>query len=302
MTFTQRYGAATVHQVTEIAVWPFAPRDLFPAITDEQVRDAADTSLPGLVSEDGDLVLAVHTYVVELGGTVVLVDCGNGNGRDRPHLLPHHDLSNDYSGGLAAAGVAVDDVDLVISTHLHPDHSGWATREDVAGWTPTFGRATYLFGRQELAVAQSLKASAPTDGVPADLVRSFDDSVAPVLATAPWDVVDDGHVLAEHDGTRAVVRTAPGHTAGHLVVEIVTPTGGAVISGDVIHHPVQLLHPDLVQSGDADPVVARATRDHLLARCAADGTDLLTAHFAIDAPTRLQTTAAGRVVAPSVLR
>lgn len=54
-------------------------------------------------------------------------------------------------------------------------------------------------------------------------------------------------------------------------------------SDDVIHHPLQLVFPDLVQAGDVDPADGRATRQCLLTRCAADGLALLTAHFPVDA-------------------
>ncbi|XGU18690.1 MBL fold metallo-hydrolase [Rhodococcus sp. 3Y1] len=86
-----------------------------------------------------------------------------------------------------------------------------------------------------------------------DLAQTFEDSVRPVLDGAKWEAVDDGHVLAESEGTRVVVRSAPGHTPGHIVIEIRTADGGAVIAGDVIHHPIQFLYPDLSQGGDADP-------------------------------------------------
>ncbi|GAA3160036.1 hypothetical protein GCM10020255_042600 [Rhodococcus baikonurensis] len=98
------------------------------------------------------------------------------------------------------------------------------------------------------------------------------------------EAVGDGHVLAESAGTSVVVRSAPGHTPGHIVIEIRTADGGAVISGDVIHHPIQFLYPDLSQGGDADPEIARVTRRELLERCASEGLLLLPAHFSVDEP------------------
>ena len=58
----------------------------------------------------------------------------------------------------------------------------------------------------------------------------------------------------------------------------------AIFWGDVIHHPIQFLYPDLSQGGDADPEIARVTRRELLERCASEGLLLLPAHFPVDEP------------------
>ncbi|MFC4048246.1 MBL fold metallo-hydrolase [Actinomadura syzygii] len=285
MTFQITVGEASVAQVTELAAWPFPPRDLFPGVDGERaVRDAAGLG-PGYAdTATGELVLAIHSYVVRLGDTTVVVDAGNGNQKERPNLLPHHRFDTDFLDRFVGTGTALHDVDVVVSTHLHPDHCGWNTRLDGDRWRPTFPRATYLFGRAELASLQALAAKSPADGVPADLVRAYDDSVRPVLETGRWEAADDGHVLAEHGDTVLVLRAAPGHTAGHVVAEIRSRDGGAVICGDVVHHPIQQCCPELSQAGDADPALARRTRDDLLDRCARDGLLLLPAHFPADRP------------------
>ncbi|WP_433153035.1 MBL fold metallo-hydrolase [Actinomadura nitritigenes] len=283
MTFTITVGGATITQITEVARWPFPPRDMFPAVTAEDVARTAEEFGPGSVdAATGDLVLAIHAYLVRLGGTTVVVDAGNGNHKERPNLLPHHRFDTDFLDRFALTGTAVEDVDIVVSTHLHPDHCGWNTRLDGDRWRPTFTEATYVFGRAELENTQALAASAPAEGAVADLARTYDDSVRPVLESSRWEVADDGHLLAEHGDTRLMLRAAPGHTGGHVVVEIQSPDGGAVLSGDVVHHPVQLLNPELTQAGDADPALARRTRDALLERCAREGLLMLPTHFPAD--------------------
>lgn len=285
MSFTIDVGSARVTQLTELAHWPFPPRELFPQASEAEISEASARLAPEFFDEgSGDLVLAIHTYLVEIGGKAVVVDTGNGNSKHRPNLLPHHMFGTDYLSRFAATGVSVDDVDLVVSTHLHPDHCGWNTALDAETWRPTFPRATYIFDRTELAALEQLAADGPHEGVVSDLAQTFEDSVRPVLDGAKWEAVDDGHVLAESEGTRVVVRSAPGHTPGHIVIEIRTADGGAVISGDVIHHPIQFLYPDLSQGGDADPEIARVTRRELLERCASEGLLLLPAHFPVDEP------------------
>ena len=248
------------------------PRELFPHAGDAEIEDASARLTPEFFDAgSGDLVLAIHTYLVEIGGKAIVVDTGNGNSKHRPNLLPHHMFGTDYLSRFADTGVDVGDVDLVVSTHLHPDHCGWNTNLEAETWRPTFPRATYIFDRTELAALEQLAADGPHEGVVSDLAQTFEDSVRPVLDGAKWEAVDDGHVLAESEGTRVVVRSAPGHTPGHVVIEIRTADGGAVISGDVIHHPIQFLYPDLSQGGDADPEIARVTRRELLERCASEG-------------------------------
>jgi len=61
----------------------------------------------------------------------------------------------------------------------------------------------------------------------------------------------------------------------------------AVISGDIIHHPIQLIHPELTQAGDSDPVAAAQARTDLLARCASGDVQLLPSHFPVNAPVRI---------------
>lgn len=288
MTFSTTIGAARVDQVTELDRWAFPPAGLFPAIPDGLAEEAHAELGDGYIDPvTGDLLLAIHTYVIRLGGTVIVVDTGNGNHKQRPNLLPHHMFDTDFLDRLSAAGVEPDDVDLVVSTHLHPDHCGWNTRLIDDAWQPTFPRATYLFAQSDLKTLTALAAREELDGALADLARTFRDSVGPVLREGHWRTVDDGEVIAEHEGTRLIVRATSGHTDGHLAIEISTPDGGAVISGDAIHHPIQLLHPDLVQGGDALPDQARATRDALLRRCAAEGLLLLPAHFTEHTPFRV---------------
>ncbi|WP_235624117.1 MBL fold metallo-hydrolase [Mycolicibacterium goodii] len=267
------------------------------------VRRASQILVDPLVDGDtADLVLAIHTYVVELGDHIVLIDAGNGNGKQRPNLLPHHMLETDYLRRLAAAGFTPDDIDIVIPTHLHPDHCGGATTEVEGVWVPTFAKATHLFSAADLTWLQSLSAAEGLDGIAADLAQTFADSVRPIVDTASWCTVTDGDVVAAHGDSSLVVRSLPGHTGGHLALELRTGHGGALFTGDAVHHPIQLIYPQLSQAGDADPELAQQSRQAFLQRCAAEQFYLLTAHFAVDAAVRVEHDQDGRPVVRDVLR
>ena len=81
----------------------------------------------------------------------ILVDSCLGNDKPRPGRPAWNMKTDDtYMRALAAAGLSVDDIDYVMCTHLHVDHVGWNTRLENGRWVPTFPKARYVFGKQEL--------------------------------------------------------------------------------------------------------------------------------------------------------
>ncbi len=79
------------------------------------------------------------------------------------------------------------------------------------------------------------------------------------------------------------LRPTPGHTPGHASVQIESGGQRALITGDMIHNPVQVAHPDLAAVPDWDQDAARATRRAVLQDIADADVLLLGTHFA--APT-----------------
>ncbi|MBD2892193.1 MBL fold metallo-hydrolase [Actinomadura nitritigenes] len=55
------------------------------------------------------------------------MDTGVGNDRERPQIPQFAGLRTDYPARLREAGVAPEDVDVVVNTHIHYDHVGWNT-------------------------------------------------------------------------------------------------------------------------------------------------------------------------------
>ncbi|WP_214104191.1 MBL fold metallo-hydrolase [Acrocarpospora catenulata] len=274
---TIELGAITVHRATELERWAFAPRDLFPDITPEQVADAGRRFGDNCVEPGtGRLILSIHSYVVRAPGLTLLVDPGNGNDKERPALLAHHRFHTDH---LDRLGVDPGEVDIVVSTHLHPDHCGWNARLADGQWSPTFPRARYLFDRTEFETLAKLWESAPADPVAADLARMFEDSVLPVTRSGQAELVEPPYVVYQRGQERVTLRQAPGHTDGHLVVEVTSGDRSAVIVGDVVHHPLQFVHPELAQLGDQDPERARSLRGRLWSEFADRDVIVLPAHF-----------------------
>ena len=218
-------------------------------------------------------LMSLHTFVVESDGLRILVDTCTGNAKDRPQIPEFDHQHRPFLENLTAAGFAPDTIDIVVCTHLHVDHVGWNTRLVNGEWIPTFPRARYLFG------AADIRCRALCD----DALHgaAFADSVQPVIDAGLVDAV-----AADTEVTSDIrLRGTPGHTPGHMCVWI---GDRCVITGDVLHHPIQVRHPEWTAQGDLDPEMARGTRRRLLANAATANALVLGTHFAA--------TSAGRVV------
>ena len=157
-------------------------------------------------------------------------------------------LHGPFLDKMAAAGFAPESIDTVLCTHLHIDHVGWNTRLVDGRWLPTFPNARYLFGRIELA-----HWSATHDAEERQLLA---DSVQPVIDAGLADPVECDHVIT----SEVLLEPTPGHTPGHVSVRIRSGGEEAVITGDLMHHPIQCCEPDWSVHFDVEPQQARATR------------------------------------------
>lgn len=268
-------GDVRITRVVE-HVMPFTV-DFFAAATPADV--AAEAWLvPDFVDADGRYLMSFQTFVVEAGARRIVVDTCTGNSKDRP-LIPQFDHQHrPFLKNLTAAGFAPDTIDVVVCTHLHVDHVGWNTRLVDGEWTPTFPRARYLFGAADIDYWSRSK-----DPLHAP---AFADSVRPVIDAGLVDAVTADTALT---GEVRIVGT-PGHTPGHMSVWI---DDRCVITGDVLHNPIQCRHPEWTARGDVDPDLARATRGGLLQAAAATDALVLGTHFAGVGAGRVSSTADG---------
>jgi glyoxylase-like metal-dependent hydrolase (beta-lactamase superfamily II) len=176
-------------------------------------------------------------------------------------------MQTTFLDDLRAAGVDPGSVDLVLCTHLHVDHVGWNTRLAGGRWVPTFPRARHLFTRREWE-----HWSAERDP---DTRRIMDDSVAPVLDAGLAQLVDVDHRISDE----LWLEPTPGHTPGHVSVRLRSGDAEAVITGDLMHHPVQMAEPDWGSHFDSDLEEARKTRRAFCERYADTPVMILGTHF-----------------------
>ena len=173
--------------------------------------------------------------VVNTGAELMLFDTGMG--------------PEGIVAALTAAGYSADQVDVVVITHMHPDHIGGLATP--AG--PTFPNARYVTGAIEYDHWAG-QANEQFDG----LVRPLADRMT---------MLDDGASVAA--GITAMA--AFGHTPGHFAYRLESGGQQLVLIADTANHYVwSLAYPDWEVSFDADKAAAAATRKTLLGMLAAD--------------------------------
>jgi glyoxylase-like metal-dependent hydrolase (beta-lactamase superfamily II) len=267
-------GDVRVTRVEEEVRPSFQPRDWFLDFSDEELEPHLAWLAPDYFSmASGRVISSIHTWVLRTRGRTILVDTCTGNHKDRPGWPAFHMLDTPYLERLRAAGVAPEEVDLVLCTHLHVDHVGWNTRLENGRWVPTFPNARYLVSRKDHEHYARLAAD---PGTKALTRNTFNDSVLPIVEAGLATFIEGEEELA--DGLR--LRPATGHTPGQVRLDLSSGGRMACFCGDVLHHPLQvpLWHWRSVVC--SDPERACETRREVLEHCAESGALLLPAHFA----------------------
>ena len=272
---TWRIGSATVTRIEEqLGPGSFPPEQYFSGFEPEVLERHLPWLVPHhYVPATRALITSVHSWLIRTPRHTVLLDCCSGNHKDRHWWPRFHQLDTPFLQRLADAGVQPEDIHIVMCTHLHADHIGWNTRLQDGRWVPTFPNARYVFSRTENDFWDPRQNPQGADD-PARRI-AYADSVLPVIEAGQADLVDGVHALA--DTLR--IEPAPGHTPGHILLELLDPAGGGVFCGDVIHHPLQIVAPHWNTQFCQDPVQARATRRAVLRYCADSGAWLFPTHF-----------------------
>lgn len=205
---------------------------------------------PHFATEAGRMLINFQCFVLASRDQQVMIDTCIGNDRKREFDV-FCDLKTDFLEDLATAGFAPDAISTVLCTHLHFDHVGWNTHLVNGRWVPTFPNARYLFGRHEWEHWQNLKRT----GGYHDLTH-LQDAVQPIFDAKLADLVEPTHRITDE----VWLEPTPGHTPGHVSVHISSRGEEAVITGDLMHHPIQLAVPDLHGNFDMDKAQGARTR------------------------------------------
>jgi glyoxylase-like metal-dependent hydrolase (beta-lactamase superfamily II) len=241
---------------------------------------------PHFLDDKGGFDLVFQSWIVEVGGRVILIDPCNGNGI--PHSVPFfNNLDVPYIERIQSNGYRPEDIDYVVCTHLHHDHCGWNTRLRDGKWVPTFPKARYIIRQLEYDRLAARHKNLPAD----DLNQGvFERSVEPVFQAGLVDLVNGSHRI-----TPAVtVEPAAGHTLGHQMVHLTSAGEHAFFTGDCFHHPIQLAEPTVQFAGGEDVEAVTNMRRRLVDLSASLGACLIAAH--VPAPYAVRASRAGRAV------
>jgi glyoxylase-like metal-dependent hydrolase (beta-lactamase superfamily II) len=202
----------------------------------------------------------VHAFALRAPGWLVLVDSGLGS---FPPYRPWRSHT-DREAALVRTGVDPADVADVVLTHLHADHAGGVATADG---TPRFPNA-----RVHVHAADRAHFSAERDPDGYDAGREIDALERAGLAVT----TDADHEIAA--GVRVV--HSPGHTPGHRSVVVEDRGDRLLLTGDLLHLPVQVGAPEWPSAHDVDPSLGSASRRALLSHAATGGWLVAVSHFA----------------------
>ena len=279
MSTIYRVGDVTIHRIVEDEA-PFEEAARFlPNLTAQQLAESRSWMAPTALDPATDrLIFCFQSYLVVTPHHKILIDTCVGNDKERPGRGAwHQNKSTSYMDALAAAGFGVGDIDAVMCTHLHVDHVGWNTRLQDGQWVPTFPNARYLFSERELDYWTARNADTP--------IGPMVDSVLPIVAAGRADLVRSDAAFGDH----IRLQPTPGHTPDHFAVQIGRGSlTDAVVTGDLIHSPLQARYPELHMRVDYDPAQAVATRRKFLEDYCDTATLCCMAHFPSPSVSRIK--------------
>ena len=265
MTLKWQIGKVTITRIVELEA-PTSVRFMFDGITKEDLF-AIDWLQPHFLNDKGYMLFSIHALLIESEGRRIIVDTCLGNDKER--LVDGWGMRRGpFLHDLAEHGFPRESIDAVMCTHLHVDHVGWNTMLVDGQWVPTFPNAEYLFAKDEWAYWSEHEQE--------EFGPVVEDSVRPIVDAGLANLVEANHRLT----SEVWLEPTPGHTPGHVSVRISSGGEDAVITGDMTHHPCQMVHPEWAANADYDKVQSTATRREFYARYADQPVLIIGTHFA----------------------
>ncbi len=196
---------------------------------------------------------SINAFLIDTGDRRILIDAGAGA------------LFGPCCGRLpmtlAAAGYRPDQIDVVLLTHVHGDHSGGLLR----GGERTFPNAELYLAKAELDYWMSDAERARAKSSHQKMFAEGRAALAPYITAARMHDFTGRTTL--FPGITAI--PAPGHTPGHSFYELESDGRRLLVIGDTIHAAeIQLADPSVTVDYDVDPAAAAVQRKAILAQLA----------------------------------
>lgn len=283
---TSRLGDLTLVRIIESEAPNFDPLRFFPGTSAADWEPFSEWLSPHPGNPAlGYLTLTMQSYLVRTRRHNILIDTCVGDHKNRRGGSTPPEWHQADGGALlkslARAGVAPESIDFVLCTHLHADHVGWNTRLDNGRWVPTFRNAQYVISKDELDFWQELHQRKPQE--------HLIDSVLPIVEAGQARLVAGDYALDD----QVWFEPTPGHSAGHVSVRLASRGEQAVVTGDMIHSPVQCERPHWHPRFDLDPQLAMRSRLDFLDRHCETSTLVCGTHFPSPSFGRIQARPSG---------
>jgi glyoxylase-like metal-dependent hydrolase (beta-lactamase superfamily II) len=248
-----------------------APIDQIPAVYRRRIGDIVVTALSdGILTTDrvmtrnlppyelsqalrsafrDGLCFSVNAFLLHSRGRVALIDTGCGT-----YLGPNLGW---LAANLKIAGVSPEEIEAVLLTHIHPDHS--AGLADRSSGLPHYPNAELVVHENEPKHwFDDLKMAGVSDLYKTMHFQWAREQTKPYLDR--MRTFTSGEVFP---GVTAI--PARGHTPGHTAFLVASRADRLLIWGDTIHIPeVQFARPEITMVPDTDPQAAAVTRRKLL--------------------------------------
>ena len=290
---TQNFGDISVTKILD-GTEKFKAATAFPGVHLDHFHQHLDWISPFYDFDSESIIISTHSYVVKTPQFTTIVDTCIGNDKNRIGSGPlfktnkgvlsqWNNRNSSYLDNLMQSGVDPQEVDYVMCTHMHADHVGWNTKLQNGHWVPTFPNAQYLFSQTEL------DGMLEQTGNPFDeyLRLAYEDSVLPIIQSGQSIIIDSDFDL----GKGITILPTPGHSPGHYCIELRAHNAHGILTGDVLHNPIQVCYPHWTTMFCEDKEQANKTRMKLVDDLTDSDIIVLAAHFS--------GTTAGKIVSDS---
>jgi glyoxylase-like metal-dependent hydrolase (beta-lactamase superfamily II) len=241
------------------------PDTFFRNVPKEEALAAAEAAY----MPKGMVTVPFNPQLINTGSKLILIDCGNGIANFEPSKgAVGRTLQN-----LASAGVDPKSVDVVLMSHLHPDHTNGIRALDGS---MAFPNAEIMVPAKDWEFWMSEENAAKAESN--QMMKNYFANVRKIYAGIESKVT-------RYDWGKEVVSgitsiAAPGHTPGHTAFAVASGDSKVLIQSDVTNIPEFFLrNPDWHVAYDVDPATAQETRHKFYDMAAAEKALVVGFHF-----------------------
>jgi len=263
-----KIGDVEVARIVEVNAFEDNMWMLLEGATEEFVQQYK-WMVPHFATPEGKMIISFQCFVLRSRGQTVMIDTCIGADRKREFDV-FCNMQTTFLDDLTDAGFPAESVTDVLCTHLHFDHVGWNTKLVNGKWVPTFPKANYYFGKKEYDHWVHLKETGGYHSF-----EHLEDAIDPVIEAGLVRFIGPDFRITDE----VSLFPTPGHTPGHMSVLIESRGQKAVITGDMMHHPIQLADPGRHARFDMNKDEGGQTRVAFVNRFADSDTLIIGSHF-----------------------